>query len=52
MMKGTSPSIIGLAGGGFEAAFEANTTALWTTGTAGTTNWGLGMYRGTNPSGG
>jgi len=37
-------------GGGYEAAFEANTTSLWTAGSAGTGDHGLGMMRGTSPS--
>ncbi len=33
-----------------ETAFQANTGSLWTTGSADTTNWGLGMRDGTSPS--
>ena len=33
----------------YEAAFEANTTALWTVGFSNNGNSGLGMYSGTNP---
>ncbi len=33
-----------------EVAFQANTTDLWTTGTAGTTDWKLGMLPGTSPA--
>jgi hypothetical protein len=36
--------------GGWEAAFQANTTVLWVTGTAGTANTGLGMAANTSPS--
>jgi GH25 family lysozyme M1 (1,4-beta-N-acetylmuramidase) len=50
MFPGTSPSIAGLAGGGFQAAFEANTGNLWTVGSAGMRDWSLGMMHGTNPA--
>jgi hypothetical protein len=33
-----------------EVAFQANTTSLWTTGGAGTHDWGLGMLPGTSPA--
>jgi hypothetical protein len=39
-----------LATGGYQIAFQANTTALWTTGSAGTRDWGLGMMASTSPS--
>ena len=35
--------IAGLAGGGYEVAFQANTGNLWVTGDAGTADLGLGM---------
>jgi N-acetylmuramoyl-L-alanine amidase len=35
---------------GFEVAFEANTGALWTVGSALNENWALGMKAGTSPS--
>jgi len=50
MSPGTSPAIAGLAGGGYEVAFEANTGSLWTVGIAGNKNWGLGMSPGTSPA--
>jgi GH25 family lysozyme M1 (1,4-beta-N-acetylmuramidase) len=40
---GSVPSVV-------ETAFEANTTSLWTVGSAGNKDWGLGMYSGTSPS--
>jgi hypothetical protein len=49
MTPGTSPSIAGLAGGGLEVAFQANTGQLYVTGAAGTLT-GLGMAPGTSPS--
>ena len=49
MAGGTSPSIAGLAHGGYEAAFQANTGILWVTGSAGTIDTGLGMAPGTSP---
>ncbi len=33
-----------------ETAFQANTTSLWTVGSAGNKDWGLGMMQGTSPS--
>ena len=33
-----------------EVAFQANTSDLWTTGTAGTKNWKLGMMESTSPA--
>jgi hypothetical protein len=50
MLSGTSPSITGLAGGGYQIAFQANTTALWITGSDGTRSLNLGMAPGTSPS--
>ena len=50
MAPGTSPSIAGLSGGGFQVAFQANTSALWTVGSAGNRNWNLGLRSGTSPS--
>ena len=50
MMGGTSPSITTLSSGGFQVAFEANTTSLWTVGSAGNKDWNLGMMPGTSPS--
>ncbi len=44
------PAIVGLSGGGYEIAFEANTNLLWTTGSDGTVNWGTGMYPGSSPA--
>src|SRR5205814_126045 len=35
---------------GFEAAFQANTSNLWTVGSAGNDDWQLGMMSGTSPS--
>ena len=50
MMSGTNPSITALTGGGFEVAFQANTTSLWTVGDGGDKDWGLGMMKGTSPA--
>jgi hypothetical protein len=50
MYAGTSPSITALASGGFQVAFQANTTDLWTVGDAGDQDWKLGMMPGTNPA--
>jgi hypothetical protein len=50
MMRGTSPSIAALSGGGYEAALQANSTALWTVGDDGTKDWQVGMMSGTSPS--
>jgi hypothetical protein len=50
MMKGTSPSIAALKGGGYQVAFQANTGNLWTVGSAGDKDWGLGMRAATSPS--
>jgi hypothetical protein len=35
---------------GFEAAFQANTSDLWTVGSLGDSNWKLGMREGTSPA--
>jgi hypothetical protein len=50
MTAGTSPSITALAGGGFEIAFQANTGALWTYGTASSGATDLGVNPRTSPS--
>ena len=50
MRAGTSPSITGLAEGGFQIAFQANSTRLWTVGRAGNYDLGLEMMAGTSPS--
>src|SRR5581483_8775641 len=50
MMAGTSPSITGLPGGGYEMAFQANTGRLIAYGSAGNTDTGQGMKAGTSPS--
>jgi cell wall-associated NlpC family hydrolase len=39
-----------LTGGGYQIAFQANTSNLWVTGAAGTADTGLGMMAGTSPS--
>jgi hypothetical protein len=49
MAPGTSPSIAGLAGGGYQVAIQANNSQLVAVGTAGNTNWGQGMAPGTSP---
>ena len=36
--------------GGYEVAFQANTSSLWTVGSDNKGAWGLGMMSGTNPS--
>src|ERR1700727_2512715 len=43
-------SFLGYSASPPEVAFQANTGSLWSTGTAGTTNWQLGMMAGTSPS--
>ena len=48
MMPGTSPSITGLANGGYEVAFQANTGYLYTIGSDMHGSWGLGMMPGTS----
>jgi len=55
--NGSLADLQAFAGGGggsasnvIETAFQANTTDLWTTGNAGTTDWHLGMMPGTSPS--
>jgi hypothetical protein len=50
MMHGTSPSIAGLSGGGFEVAFQANTGSLWSVGASNHGAWNLGMMSNTSPS--
>ena len=45
-----SPSIAAVNDGtGYQIAFQANTTSLWTTGTLGTDNKQLGMMPQTSP---
>ena len=39
-----------MPGGGYEVAFQANTSNLWVAGSAGTRAWDLGMMAGTSPS--
>jgi hypothetical protein len=50
MAAGTSPAIAGLAGGGYEMAFQANTGELIRFGTAGNENEHQGMAAGTSPA--
>lgn len=50
MSKTTSPSITGLAGGGYEVAYQASTGYLWVEGADGSGNTGLHMMAGTSPS--
>ena len=50
MMAGTTPSITALPGGGWQAAFQANTGNLWVIGTDNRGDMGLGMMAGTSPS--
>ena len=50
MWPGTGPAIAGLAGGGYEVAFEANSGSLWTVGSAGNVSWRLGMWPATSPA--
>jgi hypothetical protein len=51
MMPGTSPSIAALPGGGWQAAFQANTGNLWVVGAKGDPgDTHLGMRPGTSPS--
>jgi hypothetical protein len=49
-----SPTVSGaplpLPGGGYEVAFQANTSHLWTVGSASNGDWNLGMMAGTSPS--
>jgi hypothetical protein len=49
MWPGSSPAIAGLTSGGYEAAFEANTSRLWMAGSAGKYQWRLGMLPNTSP---
>jgi hypothetical protein len=49
MLQGTSPAITP-SGSGYETAFEANTTHLWTFGSADETDRDLGMASGTSPA--
>ena len=48
MLTETSPSIATVAAG-YQVAFQANTTSLWTTGALGTQDTHLGMMRDTSP---
>jgi hypothetical protein len=50
MASGTSPGITTLAGGGYEAVFQANTGLLWELGTYYNFNTQLGMKSGTSPT--
>ena len=50
MLPGTSPSICGLPGGGYQIAFQANTGHLWTVGQNNQGDTGFGMLPGTSPS--
>ena len=50
MKAGTSPAITGLAGGGYEAAFQANTGLLWVVPNGVGQSVGLGMLKGTSPA--
>jgi hypothetical protein len=50
MRAGTSPAIACLAGGGYEAAFQANTGRLWVVHNGVGHSLGLGMMRGTSPA--
>lgn len=53
MAKGTSPSITALSGGGYEVAFQANNSQLWSVGMgpeANNIDTEQGMAPGTSPS--
>jgi hypothetical protein len=50
MLAGTSPSICALPGGGWQAAFQANTGRLWVVGADQRGDTGWGMKAGTSPS--
>ncbi len=50
VMQGTSPSIAGLATGGYEIAYQPPSTVLSTLGSSGTGTSGLGMLPGTSPA--
>jgi hypothetical protein len=50
MKIGTSPSITAVAGGGYETAIQINTGDLWTLGSAGDRDWGLGLAPTTSPA--
>jgi Peptidase A4 family len=50
MAAGTSPGITTLAGGGYEAAFQASNGLLWEVGTYDNFNTELGMKGGTSPT--
>jgi len=47
---GSSPSVAGLAGGGYEVAFLAQGPGLWTCGSRGTRGLALPLKDGTSPS--
>ena len=49
MAPGTSPSIAAPSGVGYEVALQVNTSDLWTLGSGGDKDWGLGMMAGTSP---
>ena len=50
MAAGTEPSLTALSNAAFEVAFQAYGGALWTVGSAGWTDWPLGMAPSTSPS--
>ena len=50
MEAGTSPAITALPGGGYEAAFQANTGLLWVAPNGTGQNTGLGMLTATGPA--
>ncbi len=50
MAPGTSPAIAGLAGGGYEVVFQANTGNLYKAGAADPGDTGLGMAPGASPA--
>ena len=50
MKAGTSPAITALPGGGYEAAFQANTGHLWVVQNGAGQDLGLGMKAGTSPA--
>jgi len=50
VMAGTSPSITGLSGGGYEVAYQGTNGDLWTYGTGESGDSGDAMMAGTSPS--
>jgi hypothetical protein len=50
MAAGTSPGITTLAGGGYEAVFQASNGLLWEVGSYDNFNTELGMKSGTSPT--